>query len=232
MAGFDSILGRRTRWFAVVAMVLVVILLVAALVGAILAALVPTLSAHLPPPVPSPADGAGSLVGGAFLLFLLLIPFYLIGFGLLLCCCCKGFVPAPSFPLLLGLPDLSKLAAILRAVATELEHLATSIDTANATVKDARDKLTNDFLSIKKPVVRTHGQTFETPFGSQTVTVLDGIEWEPVFDDDIKSKLNALTTNLADDASGQTVLGKASAAMRDQATLLKQKASVLDGQPA
>lgn len=226
---------RRLRPAVIVVAVLALALLIAGAAAAIVIALLPDFPAPTPrPPVPAEflrgdPGGAGLLLAGGFILFMLMVPFYLALLGALFCGCAKGIAPPPLPPLPLppGLPDLRRVAAVLREVARTLESLANTIDAANVHVEGVRDKVTNDFLSLQKPVVHTYNVTTIT---GHTVKAISGIGSEPVFDDTTKSKLRALSSEFADDAGGRTVLENAARNLRAQAEVLKLHANGLEGQ--
>jgi hypothetical protein len=175
--------------------------------------------------------GGGTLVGGAFLLFLLLIPFYLIGFALILCCCgCKGGLRPPPLPVP---PDFTRLGEILRGIAAQLAACAETLESADTVAVGVRDELTNSVIDLSRPTIRTHEETFDTVlFGAVTVTVLDGVDWESVFSDDQKQTLRAFGDSFGEDANGQTPVGNTAQVLRAQAASLKQQASALDGRPS
>jgi hypothetical protein len=230
-------LRDRLRGLLFIFALVAVMVLIASVLVTVAMMLLPlaTMTEHLPlvpVPVPPPEIGgvisAGTLVGGAFLLFLLLIPFYLIGFGLLCCCLSKGGAPSLPVPQLPELPDMKRLAVILRGIAAELERLADVIEGVATAAEGLRDQISSDFIDIGRPTVRTHSATF----GPVTVEVFDGIDWAPMFNDDQKSALRSWRDKFADDSSGNNVLSTTAASLRAQATMLKQRASALDGQPA
>ena len=179
-----------------------------------------------PDAVPAPA--VLPTVGGAGLIPLLLgaITLLLVGVFVLLlllvmCSCCrKASLPFPVPP------DLSKLAGILRDVSAKMKTTAGAIDTANAIVDPAREKLTSvTSFKISKPKFKSIGHIEVLGFSGEAWVPDGNEEWSP-FDDEAARKLKAF----ADDATGKTALAGASTTLRDQAVILEQQASALEGQ--
>lgn len=178
------------------------------------------------PDGPLPIHGLPSFGGEPMLIPFLLgaILLVLVGVFVLLmvvgfCMCgCKGVgIPLP------GLPDVKKLATILRGIATALKDGAAKIDTANTIVNDARGKLpTVTSFKVTKPKLKK----IPLPGGGEG-WVPDGTEEVSPFDDDVIQKL----TTFANDATGKSALDAASGMLRDKAAILEEQANTLDSQP-
>jgi hypothetical protein len=179
------------------------------------------------PALPSFGDGSmlSPLLLGAILL--VLVGIFVLLMVLVFCVCgCKGGsgIPLP------GLPDLGKLATILRGIATALRDGATKIDTANTIVDDARGKLqTVTSFKVRVPKFKSVPNTHvEVPLiYSGPVIVPDGDEEKSLFDDDTTTKLTAF----ANDVSGKSALDAASGMLRDKADALEGQANALDSHP-
>lgn len=158
---------------------------------------------------------------------LVLVGIFFLLLVLVMCtCCCKGGGPGLPLP---PLPDLSKLAAILRGIATALRDGATKIDTANTIVDNARGKLqTVTSFKVRVPKFRESGINVNYPSVYEGPLMVPDGWWEKSpFDDDTTTKLTAF----ANDVSGKSALDAASGMLRDKADALEGQANALDSHP-
>jgi hypothetical protein len=155
---------------------------------------------------------------------LVLVGIFFLLLILVMCtCCCKGGGPGLPLP---PLPDLRKLAAILREIARALRNGADAIADANTVVNDARSKLASaSGFTVRVPKFRSIGHVTVGPFSGEAFAP-DGFEDRSPFDDDAKRKLNSFT----DDVTGKAALDGAAGLLRNKATVLDQQADVIDPQ--